>query len=101
MLIPISFKYLLIDVDRNPDPLSECIVLGVPKVANNSWYIFIAVLDEVSLQANAQGNLLNSSTIVNMYLFFEVFDFGKGPLKSTAILSKGCVARINFPGLGL
>ena len=101
MLIPISFKYLLIDVDINPDPLSECIVLGVPNVANNSWYIFITVFDEVSFTANAQGNLLNSSTMVNMYLFFEVFDLGKGPLKSTAILSKGCVACINFPGLGL
>ena len=101
MLIPMSFKYLLIDVDRNSDPLSECIVLGVPKVANNSWYIFITVLDEVSFTANAQGNLLNSSTMVNMYLFFEVLDLGKGPLKSTAILSKGCVACINFPGLGL
>ena len=86
MLIPISFKYLLIDVDRNPDPLSECIVLGVPKVANNSWYIFIAVLDEVSLQANAQGNRLNSSPIINMYLFFDVFDLVKEPMKSTAIL---------------
>ena len=79
MLIPISFKYLLIDVDINPDPLSECIVLGVPNVANNSWYIFITVFDEVSFTANAQGNLLNSSTMVNMYLFFEVFDLGKGP----------------------
>ena len=101
MLIPISFKYLLIDVDRNPDPLSECIALGVPKVANNSWYIFIAVLDEVSLEANAQGNLLNSSTIVDMYQFFDPFDLGKGPLKSTAILSKSCLARINLPGVVL
>ena len=101
MLIPISLKYFLIDVDRNPDPLSECIVLGVPKVANNSWYILITVLDEVSFTANTQGNLLNSSTMVNMYLFFEFLDLGKGPLKSTAILSKGYVACINFPGFGL
>ena len=36
ILIPLSFNYFLIDVDRNPDPLSECIVLGVPKVANSS-----------------------------------------------------------------
>ena len=101
MLIPISFKYFLIDVDTNPDHLSECIVLGVPKVANNSLYIFIAVLEEVSLTGNAQGNRLYSSTIVNMYLFPDDFDLGKGPLKSIAILSRGCVARISFPGVGL
>ena len=30
---------------------------------------------------------------------FDVLDLGNGPLKSTAILSNGCVARINFPWL--
>ena len=65
ILIPISFEYFLIDVDRNPDPLSECIILGVPKVAKNSWFILIAVLNDVFLQGEAQGNRLNSSTIVN------------------------------------
>ena len=36
VFMPISFKYFLMDVYRNPDPLSEYMVLGDPNVANNS-----------------------------------------------------------------
>ena len=31
MVIPISLKYFLIVADRNPNPLSEFMVFGIPK----------------------------------------------------------------------
>ena len=61
----------------------------------------ITVAVNVSLQGYALVKWLYSSTIVKIYLFAEILDLGKGPLKSTDILSKGQVARISFPGVGL
>ena len=46
-----------------------------------------------------QGNLEYSSTITNKYLFFD--EDGKGPLKSTLILSNGRVALIRRLSSGL
>ena len=56
---------------------------------------------DVSFQGYAHVKRLYSSTIVKIYLFAEILDLGKGPLKSTDSLSKGWVARISFPGVGL
>ena len=67
----------------------------------SSFKHLIAVSVEVSLHGNAHGNLLNSSTIVNINLFSECFDFGNGPLKSMERRSNGCVALIKVPGVGL
>ena len=56
---------------------------------------------DVSLQGNANGKQLNSTTTVKINLFPDSFEVGSGPLKSTDKLSNGWVAFINVPGDGL
>ena len=84
-------------METNAGLISECIVPGTPYVVNNSIKQRMADCDEVFLQTNANGNLLNSSIIVRMNLFPDNFDDGNGPFKSIEILSNACVARISFP----
>ena len=81
--IPIPFKYCFMLLDMNPDPLSEGIFPGVTKVEKILFKHLVAVSVEVSLHGNANGNLLNSSTIVRINRFSENVNLGNGPLKST------------------
>lgn len=82
-------------------PLSEWIVPGTPYVANNSGKQRIAECDNVSSQANANGNLLYSSIIVNLNLLLDNFDDGNGHSKCIDILSKDYVTQTSFPDEGL
>ena len=48
--------------------LSEWIYAGIPKIENKSQSLVITVLASISEHGMANGNLENSSMIVNIYL---------------------------------
>jgi len=56
------------------------------------------VVDCMSGQAKANGNLENSSITVSKYMFRD--DVESGPFKSIVSLSKGCVAFTSFASWG-
>jgi hypothetical protein len=58
----------------------------------------MTVEEDISEQGNAKGKRENSSTTVRRYLLREME--GRGPLKSTLIRSKGCVALMRFTVCG-
>ena len=81
-----------------PEPLSEWIKAGTPKMENN-WHRH-SMMDcaLTTLHGKAKGNLEYSSITVSINLFWLFV--GKGPLKSKLSRSKGWVAFIKCDGPG-